>query len=58
MGNVLWDEQGCGGLGGCSVEKTGAVTYRVQARGWDGEREVSPRRYLTTDQEMEIGRRT
>jgi vitamin K-dependent gamma-carboxylase len=53
--NVLWDEQGMRWSWRMLCrEKTGAVTYRVRARGWEGEREVSPRTYLTLDQETEM----
>lgn len=53
--NVLWDEQGMRWAWRVMCrEKTGTVTFRVRARGWDGEREVPPRRFLTVDQEMEI----
>ena len=53
--DVLWDEQGMRWSWRVLCrEKTGAVTYRVRARGWGGEREIPPRRYLTTDQEFEL----
>lgn len=54
-GNVLWDEQGMRWSWRVLCrEKTASVTYRVRARGWDREREIPPRRFLTTDQEFEI----
>jgi len=54
-GNLLWHEQGMRWSWRvlCRV-KTGSVTYRVRARGWDHERDVAPSRYLTSDQEREF----
>jgi hypothetical protein len=54
-GNVLWHEQGMRWSWRVMCrEKNGSVTYRVIARGWERERDVSPRRYLTRDQEQEF----
>ncbi len=53
--NVLWDEQGMRWSWRVLCrEKSAAVTYLVRARGWSGEREIAPRRYLTLDQEIEF----
>jgi uncharacterized membrane protein YphA (DoxX/SURF4 family) len=54
-GSVLWHEQGMRWSWRVMVrEKDGAITYRVRARGWPNERQVSPSRYLTSHQEREM----
>jgi vitamin K-dependent gamma-carboxylase len=54
-GNVLWHEQGMRWSWRVMCrEKNGSVTYRVRAPGWPREQYVSPRRYLTRDQEDEF----
>jgi len=54
-GNVLWHEQGMRFSFRVMVRsKTGAVTYRVRARGLANEQQVEPSRYLNTLQEREM----
>jgi len=54
-GSVLWHEQGMRWSWRVMLrEKNGSVTYRVNAAGWAHEREVHPRRYLTSHQEREM----
>lgn len=54
-GNVLWHEQGMRWSWRVMCrEKNGSVIFRVRAREWVREREVSPSRYLTGDQEREM----
>jgi hypothetical protein len=54
-GNVLWHEQGMRWSWRVMCrEKNGSVTFRVRAREWTSEREISPSRYLTGDQEREM----
>ena len=54
-GDVLWHEQGMRWSWRVMVrDKAGSVTYRVSAREWQGERHVTPRRYLTAFQEREM----
>ncbi len=54
-GNVLWHEQGMRWSWRVMLrEKNGSITYRVRSSAWQGERLVSPRRYLTSHQEREM----
>jgi vitamin K-dependent gamma-carboxylase len=54
-GNVLWHEQGMRFSFRVMVRsKTGAVTYRVRARGLVNEQRVEPCRYLNALQEREM----
>ncbi|MDQ3036683.1 MAG: HTTM domain-containing protein, partial [Myxococcota bacterium] len=54
-GDVLWHEQGMRWSWRVLCrEKNGSITYRVRARGWQSERDVPPRDYLTRDQEQEF----
>jgi hypothetical protein len=54
-GDVLWNEQGMRWSWKVMVrEKNGSVMYRVKSDAWQGERYVSPSRYLTDHQEREM----
>jgi vitamin K-dependent gamma-carboxylase len=54
-GDVLWHEQGMRFAWKVMVrEKNGSVTYRVRTDRWEGERHISPSRYLTRHQEREM----
>lgn len=54
-GNVLWHEQGMRWSWRVMVRaKNGSVSYRVRSSKWQGERLVSPARYLTSNQEREM----
>lgn len=51
-GEVTWHEQGMRFSWRVMLrEKSGDITFRVRAAEWDGEKQISPDRYLTAYQE-------